>query len=245
MIRGLKFTTKGGSGSGHHGHAGRPGSVGGSVPSSGTTAISEIGRQPITGTPIETFLLRGEEEGINSSVVVAFDDGSEAIFKDDEGMIYGDYHAEVLAYELSESLGLGIVPYTEETIYEGKVGSMQKWIPDSQTASELGKAEEYELVDQIYALDRLTDNGDRHGGNIIQDSSGKIWAIDNGGCFGFGQEKYEELSINTLRGTPISKKIKTWLQTPAKDKFISSLRKSLGDEVVGIFLQRAEMLAGG
>ena len=31
MIRGLCFTTKGGPGSGHHGHSGRPGSVGGSV----------------------------------------------------------------------------------------------------------------------------------------------------------------------------------------------------------------------
>ena len=35
MIKGLKFTTKGGSGSGHHGHAGRPGSIGGSAPSGG------------------------------------------------------------------------------------------------------------------------------------------------------------------------------------------------------------------
>ena len=33
MIRGLKFTTKGGEGSGHHGHAGRPGQVGGSASS--------------------------------------------------------------------------------------------------------------------------------------------------------------------------------------------------------------------
>ena len=33
MIRGLKFTVKGSDKSGHHGHAGRPGSVGGSAPS--------------------------------------------------------------------------------------------------------------------------------------------------------------------------------------------------------------------
>ena len=36
MIRGLRFTYKGGPGdpgSGHHGHAGRPGEVGGSLPS--------------------------------------------------------------------------------------------------------------------------------------------------------------------------------------------------------------------
>lgn len=38
MIRGLKFTKfKGSEESGHHGHAGRPGSVGGSAPGSGTS----------------------------------------------------------------------------------------------------------------------------------------------------------------------------------------------------------------
>jgi len=35
MIRGLRFTTKGGPGSGHHGHAGIPGQVGGSAAGSG------------------------------------------------------------------------------------------------------------------------------------------------------------------------------------------------------------------
>jgi len=43
MIRGLKFTTKGGSGSGHHGHAGRPGSIGGSAPGGvGSVSIGEV-----------------------------------------------------------------------------------------------------------------------------------------------------------------------------------------------------------
>lgn len=41
MIRGLKFTkTKGGPGSGHHGHAGRPGLVGGSMPPGGGGFVS-------------------------------------------------------------------------------------------------------------------------------------------------------------------------------------------------------------
>ncbi len=38
-IRGLRFTYKGGEHSGHHGHAGRPGSVGGSMPRSATGFI--------------------------------------------------------------------------------------------------------------------------------------------------------------------------------------------------------------
>lgn len=45
-VRGLKFTkTKGGPGSGHHGHAGRPGQVGGSVSGGDAitwTAIQEV-----------------------------------------------------------------------------------------------------------------------------------------------------------------------------------------------------------
>ena len=52
-IRGLKFTHKsirlmGGEGSGYHGHAGRPGSVGGSAPSSGPTGI-------LRGLPLQTY----------------------------------------------------------------------------------------------------------------------------------------------------------------------------------------------
>jgi len=37
MIRGLRFTTKGGPGSGHHGHSGVPGKVGGSAPGGGSS----------------------------------------------------------------------------------------------------------------------------------------------------------------------------------------------------------------
>jgi len=40
VIRGLRFTTKGGPGSGNVGHAGRPGSVGGSAPGGGTISFS-------------------------------------------------------------------------------------------------------------------------------------------------------------------------------------------------------------
>jgi len=48
MIRGLRFTTKGGPGSGNFGHAGRPGSVGGSAASSGgyLSSLSDLGMKP-------------------------------------------------------------------------------------------------------------------------------------------------------------------------------------------------------
>ncbi|MBC8485110.1 MAG: hypothetical protein H8D45_03610 [Bacteroidetes bacterium] len=47
MIRGLKFTVKGSDKSGHHGHAGRPGSVGGSAPKGGgdDVAVSKAAKE--------------------------------------------------------------------------------------------------------------------------------------------------------------------------------------------------------
>lgn len=42
QVRGLKFTIKGGPGSGHRGHAGRPGQIGGSTPSS-SLSVAGIG----------------------------------------------------------------------------------------------------------------------------------------------------------------------------------------------------------
>ena len=43
MIRGLKFTVKGSDKSGHHGHAGRPGSVGGSAPAGFGSLSAPVG----------------------------------------------------------------------------------------------------------------------------------------------------------------------------------------------------------
>lgn len=42
MIRGLRFTIKGGEHSGHHGHAGRPGFVGGSIPGGGGNILNSL-----------------------------------------------------------------------------------------------------------------------------------------------------------------------------------------------------------
>jgi len=44
MIRGLKFTTKGGPGSGHHGHSGIPGQVGGSAPGGGSNYSLQVSK---------------------------------------------------------------------------------------------------------------------------------------------------------------------------------------------------------
>lgn len=53
MIRGLRFTTKGGPGSGNIGHAGRPGQVGGSAPGINFIVMESITRQGIPLKHIE------------------------------------------------------------------------------------------------------------------------------------------------------------------------------------------------
>ena len=54
----LKFSYKGGTGSGHHGHAGRPGKVGGSVP-------GHVAQQGVNTLPGSGFRENWEKERID------------------------------------------------------------------------------------------------------------------------------------------------------------------------------------
>lgn len=57
-IRGLKFTKiKGGPGSGHHGHAGRPGQLGGSAP--GDAAAGAVGRGQLSRLTVTPKAIEG------------------------------------------------------------------------------------------------------------------------------------------------------------------------------------------
>ena len=88
MIRGLRFTTKGSERSGHHGHAGRPGSVGGSAPSgSSLPAGAEDGLKYI-----RSFLLTSQPGTTNDI--------------SPEGKAFLDQTVEKDEYEAYRGLGL-------------------------------------------------------------------------------------------------------------------------------------------
>ena len=173
---------KGGPGSGHWGHKGRKGKRGGSAPRRG----AKLGSSPVSS--VVSRMGKGQI-GANESILISFEDGSEAIFKpNDEEMEYGSANSEVLAYELSQDLGWDIVPETVPYEFEEKSGSLQRWVPNSRTWQETGKSWEdtsdTKRFAQMKVLDALLGNTDRHPGNVLEDKSGKVWAIDNGGAFG-------------------------------------------------------------
>lgn len=175
---------KGGPGSGHHGHAGRPGKVGGSAPSKlggGPDADFERAAKP-ENVQRETKL----GGGVTDSLLLELKGDGRGVWKANQ--LANNADAEVLADRLDDVLGLDVVPKTVLLpTDEGEVGSCQRFVEGARTAMELydeGKeAEIFEHRDEIermVLLDYLTGNIDRHYGNVVFDRDGKLWAIDNG-----------------------------------------------------------------
>lgn len=93
---------------------------------------------------------------------------------------------ERAAYLIDTILGFELVPPTVLRMIEGKIGSLQEFIPDPKTGYELrlkveleqGRIEEEEVI-KLALFDLIIVNTDRYPANyIIKD--GKLYAIDNG-----------------------------------------------------------------
>ncbi len=121
-----------------------------------------------------------------------------------------DHLNEVAAYHLDQKLfRFGIVPETVLGKYEGKTASVQKFetgatAPDIVPGVFNSDADDWkpkiakffcqvdpDRLAQVVVFDLVLNNTDRHGRNLLftkgKDglySSGKVWAIDNGGIFG-------------------------------------------------------------
>ncbi len=254
MIRGLRFTTKGSERSGHHGHTGRPGSVGGSAPGGGhhtAAGISALGRMASTSPIRFTTPLGEDQKGINGSYLIEREDGSRGIFKPTSEMTAGDPDAEVLAYELSESLGWNFVPHTEILVHEGKEGSVQKWIEDSKTYYDHDLLEQKDIYreagERVEVFDLLTGNVDRHPGNMIRDKSGNDWAIDNGFCFGAfepGQNApFGGIYVPPhLEGSVVLTELSLWAKSNKLEVFVDRLSSTYGSRVVEDFTDNLNAL---
>jgi len=202
--------------SGHWGHAGRKGHRGGSMARSVAMSIrtgrdwkerqAAKGKKKFGTSGVSSVEgVDPRNKGINDSYIMTFEDGTKGIFKK-EDMEHGSMEGEILAYELSKSLGWDIVPETIEFTAGGKRGSLQKW-EDGVVAIDYKGGEATVLPfdglinitnpnlqrdwDRVKTLDRFLDNGDRHMGNLLI-SKDKLWAIDNGGAFhmGMGGKKH-------------------------------------------------------
>ena len=145
-------------------------------------SVEILGRMPWSSNA--TFLVTvrgGEDEG-------------RAVYKPHRGerplwdFPSGLYRREAAAYELSEFLGLGVVPPTivrRDAPY-GE-GSLQ-WFVQADFAQHYFSLHEHrpETHDRFRALaafDVVANNTDRKSGHCLVDADGGIWAIDNGLCF--------------------------------------------------------------
>jgi uncharacterized repeat protein (TIGR03843 family) len=101
----------------------------------------------------------------------------------------GLFRREVAAYELSEAMGLRVVPPTvvRDDAPFGE-GSLQWFVNADFSHHYFSIAEEHpELHDQLRAIaafDVVANNTDRKGGHcLLEASTERVWAIDNGLCF--------------------------------------------------------------
>jgi len=180
---------EGGPGSGHHGHAGRPGLVGGSVSGSKGSFGSAIN---------ESIIVSAEKlgKGLSGALVLTFDNGEKAIWKPHHPR-RSNVEAEVAAPQVGKLFGVN-VPETIEFEYKGQRGSLQKYIKNVTTGAEGASLPTLRQCEQLAVFDMAIGNQDRHNGNWAR-SEGKVWAIDH------GRTHWEPLPFDR-RGVPIGRR---------------------------------------
>ena len=105
------------------------------------------------------------------------------------------YLSEIAAYELSRLLGLDTVPPTVPWTLKGQQGALQLWIEKTRQGWHPNEGEmpsdpeRWAMeTDRILVFDALIGNVDRHEGNVLIDSAGKVWWIDHSRSFGRGRD---------------------------------------------------------
>ncbi len=95
-------------------------------------------------------------------------------------------HREVAAYECARLLGWDLVPPTVECVGPHGEGSLQLFIEHDPEEHYFVLREDRALWLQLVRLavfDLVANNADRKGGHVLRDTSGRLWAIDNGLTF--------------------------------------------------------------
>jgi uncharacterized repeat protein (TIGR03843 family) len=98
----------------------------------------------------------------------------------------GLFRREVAAYELSETLGWGLVPETV-TRDEGPYGpgSVQRFVHEDGESHYFTLRDEpkwHPALMRVCAFDVVANNADRKSGHVLH-AEDRLWAIDNGLCF--------------------------------------------------------------
>lgn len=156
----------------------------------------------------------------------------------------GLYRREVAAFELSEAMGLHVVPPT--IVRDGPLGdgSLQFFIEaDFQQHYFTLFEERPELHEQFQAIavfDLVANNTDRKSGHCLVDGDAKVWGIDHGLCFSV--EPKLRTVIWEFGGSDIPGALVDAVR-PLVDAVPLQVAALLDDDEVAALQQRAERVA--
>lgn len=208
--------------------------------------VAEVESESVIGT------------GVNESkkiVLVRDDVRSHAIFREVElrrenvRMQEKHYHFfadsylfEVAAYELSRILGLHRIPPAIVREIDGRRGSVQIWLEQSQDeqAEDFRAPNPLSWVKQIwdmYFFDALIHNTDRNKGNILAGMDYKLWLIDHTRGF----QAKEELLLPE-RIVRVNRQMWERLRDTDESLLREALRPYLTPLEMGMFLRRRRSL---
>lgn len=147
----------------------------------GAGRVELIGRMPWSSNA--TFVVVCQLDGMALPAIYKPEGGERPLWDFPTGI----FRREVATYELSERLGLSIVP---ETIARHDapfgVGSMQRFVPADFAQhyfTLLDDEAAHDRLRELAAFDVLCNNADRKGGHVLAQADGTMWAIDNGLTF--------------------------------------------------------------
>jgi uncharacterized repeat protein (TIGR03843 family) len=147
----------------------------------GCGTVTVLGRMPWSSNA--TFLVACQVDDVVVPAVYKPEDGERPLWDFAPGI----YRREAAAYELSERLGLHLVPETLVRVdLPFGIGSLQRFVPADFTEHYFTLVEDPATHSRLRALavfDVVANNADRKGGHVLVDTAGAIWGIDNGLCF--------------------------------------------------------------
>ena len=185
-----------------------------------------------------TFLVDVQHEGERIKAVYKPSKGEQPLWDFPENTLA---LREVAAYELSEALGLHIVPvtvYRDDGPYGP--GSLQQYIDyDIEYHYFNFSVEDRQLLRPVVLFDYLANNADRKGSHIFfEDETKRLYAIDHGICF------HEEYKLRTVlwdfAGQPIPDELLAPLSST--EGWLSLFERYLSPNEIAALIQRAEEL---
>jgi len=153
---------------------------------------------------------------------------------------------EVAAYELSESLGWGLVPETvlRDDLPHGR-GSLQRFVPFQVEEHYFSLYEDeahHDRLRMICCFDLLTNQTDRKSGHCLLAADGeRIWAVDN--ALSFHVEPKLRTVIWEFGGEPIPDGLRTDAEKLLDQGLSSALCDLIDAEEQQALLRRAQAVA--